>query len=94
MRAELALVILESLGFAETDDSGQVIVIGGRLRPDWVNQPISVSGLQTPAGSVDWSWDGSRILRVRTEDLSVPINLGPAFPPHARIERLATNQPD
>jgi hypothetical protein len=86
--AELTLLILESLGFAETDDSGQVIVIGGGLRADWLNQPISVSGLRTSAGIIDWSWDGSSLLCVRAEDPSVPIKLGPAFPPNTRIERL------
>ncbi|MBW4025633.1 MAG: hypothetical protein HIU92_21400 [Proteobacteria bacterium] len=88
-RAELALLVLESLGFVDPGDNGPTVVIGGGLLPEWLDQPISVTGLRTTAGVVDWSWDGSGIVRVKTADPSVPVRLGAAFPPHVRIERLA-----
>ena len=42
-------------------------------------QPIAVSGLALPGGSIDWQWDG-HTMRVTLRGPSCVIQLGAAFP--------------
>ena len=82
--AEVLLLQLDML--AHVHESGQepALVIGAGVPEDWLKSSLSVRGLSTRAGLVDWTWkDGEA--RVSVEGRRRPVRLGKAFPANAKV---------
>jgi hypothetical protein len=82
--SEVLLAQLEMLAYA--DDSGAELgwVIGGGVPAAWIDEPMSVSGVGTSHGVVDWRWTpampgtpGNMEVTIRGE--RGPVRLGSAF---------------
>jgi len=79
--AEMLLLQLDMLA---AQDGESNIVIGPGIPPEWLQRPLSVTGLLLESGRLDWSWDGKRI-SAKTHNPSVKVEAGPAFPPETTI---------
>ena len=56
--AEMLLLQLDMLAYVDETDAKPAIVIGAGIPPAWLDRPMSVRGLSTQSGQVDWTWDG------------------------------------
>jgi hypothetical protein len=86
--AEMMLFAEEALASVDDAAASPSLVIGAGIKPEWLKQPISVTGVGTLVGPVDWRWDG-RAVTVAVRDPQVGVRLGPAFPAGAPIIRVA-----
>jgi hypothetical protein len=77
--AEMLLLQLDMLAYVDESASEQTLVIGAGVSPEWVSRPMSVRGVSTRLGDVDWKWDGST-MQVTVRGMKCPVRLGPAFP--------------
>lgn len=78
--AEMLLLQLEMLA----EGQGGGIVIGAGVPAEWLTHDLSISGVGTSHGFVDWTWDGSEAVVTLHGDVR-PVRLGPAFPSAARL---------
>lgn len=69
----------DMLAYVDEEAAEPTVVIGAGIIPAWLSQPMAVSGLALPGGSIDWQWDGHR-MRVTLRGPSRLIQLGAAFP--------------
>ena len=69
----------DMLAYVDEAAAEPTVVIGAGVIPSWLSQPMAVSGLALPGGSVDWQWNG-QAMRVTLRGPSRPIRLGAAFP--------------
>jgi len=77
--AEMLLLQLDMLAFVDPSASEPTLVIGAGIPPDWLGRRMSVSGISTRLGGVDWHWQaGTMHVTVRGE--RCPVRFGPAFP--------------
>jgi hypothetical protein len=75
------LAHVEERGDADVPDGTQEatdLVIGAGVPQEWMDRPISVRGIRTRAGRVDWSWDGSS-LHVTLRGDRCRVRAGPGF---------------
>ena len=89
--AEMSLLQLDMLGYYEQKNGTSILHIGAGIPPGWLDAPMSVKGLSTPVGRVDWTWqDGVMTVLVAAQN-SVTVRLGPGFPPESvvRVKRGA-----
>lgn len=84
--AELMLFALDGLAFVDATDNN-TLVVGGGMRRAWLAAPVSVAGVVTAVGPVDWRWDGATVTVV-VNNPDTPVRLGPAFPANTRIVRV------
>ena len=82
--ALLLLLQQDMLAYVDDQTASPVLVIGAGIPKPWVTQPLAVSGVAIPGGSIDWRWDGQR-MRVTFHGRSQRIRLGAAFPKSATI---------
>jgi hypothetical protein len=80
---------VEDLKAAQYADSTQALhgweVVGGGVPEEWLGEPMSVRGLPTSLGGVDWSWrEGKMTVTVRGRRPGV--RLGPAWGEDTRVE--------
>jgi hypothetical protein len=59
-------------------------VIGGGVPEAWLDSALSIRGLPTRAGMVDWSWKGG-VVKVAVEGRKRPVRAGKAFPRETRL---------
>jgi hypothetical protein len=85
--AELMLFAEEGLAYLDDTAGAPTLVIGAGIKPEWLKQPVSVTGVGTRAGPVDWRWDG-HAATVALTDPSLPVKLGPSFPAGTPIVRV------
>ncbi|HOW68564.1 MAG TPA: hypothetical protein P5186_29415 [Candidatus Paceibacterota bacterium] len=78
--AEMLHLLLDMLVYVDESESPAVLVIGEGVPASWLTGPLSVQGLSTRLGLVDWTWD-KQIVRVRVRGNSCPVRLGAEFPP-------------
>ena len=69
----------DMLAYVDEEAAEPTVVIGAGVIPAWLSQPMAVSGLALPGGSIDWQWDG-HTMRVTLHGPSRVIQLGTAFP--------------
>ena len=69
----------DMLAYVDEAAAEPTVVIGAGVIPSWLSQPMVVSGLALPGGSVDWQWNG-HAMRVTLRGPSRLIRLGAAFP--------------
>jgi len=77
--AEMLLLQIDMLAYVDESASEPAIVIGAGIPAEWLSRPMSVRGILTRLGQVDWKWDG-RAMQVTLEGVKSAIRLGPSFP--------------
>ena len=75
--AEVLLLQLDMLGYAE-DATEPTIVIGGGVPRSWLDRPLSARGIHTRLGAIDWTWD-TRTLNVVVRGRPARVRPGDAF---------------
>jgi len=60
-----------------------VLVIGAGIPKEWLDLTMSVKGLSTRLGTVDWEWRRGK-MSVRVRGGHCAVRLGPAFPTDAK----------
>ena len=62
------------------DESGSepLLVIGAGIPKEWLDLAMSVTGLSTRFGKVDWEWRKNK-MTVRLRGWKCAVKLGPAF---------------
>jgi hypothetical protein len=83
--AEVLLLQLNMLARVdERDDGSQEVVVGSGLTAADLASPVSVKGVGTSRGIVDWTWDGRQV-RVTLRRATPAVRLGPGFPPGTNV---------
>ena len=87
--AEMLLLQLDMLAYIDESGAKPTIVIGAGIPPAWLDRPMSVRGLSTQNGQVDWTWDG-RQMNVKVRGSRLDVRLGTQFPSDTplRVEHL------
>jgi hypothetical protein len=77
--AEMLLLQLDMLAMADLSSPAPELVVGAGVPAAWLPRAMSVRGISTRAGRVDWTWDGQK-MRVTIAGPRCAVRLGPAFP--------------
>lgn len=77
--AEMLLLQLDMLACLDESGVEPVLRVGLGLPESWLEQPMSVKGLPTRLGRVDWEWSDQR-MNVRLRGFKGAVELGSAFP--------------
>jgi hypothetical protein len=77
--AEMLLLQLDMLVCLDESGAEPVLRIGLGLPEQWLEEPMTVEGLSTRVGKVDWEWADGR-MTVRARGFRGPVELGPVFP--------------
>jgi len=78
--AEMLLLQLDMLAYLDDSGDEPILVVGGGIPNEWLNQSMSVKGLSTRLGRVDWEWHKGR-MTVWLNGAKCGVKLGPAFSP-------------
>lgn len=73
------------LAYVDETAAVPVVVIGAGITSAWLAQPMAVSNLAIPGGTITWQWDG-HVMRVTQRGPVRNIRLGPAFPAGTKLE--------
>ncbi len=82
--ALLLLLQQDMLAYLDTEVAESPVVIGAGIPSNWLSQPLAVSNLLLPGGSITWTWDGHG-MHVTLKGPIRNIRLGSAFPPGTRV---------
>ena len=83
--AEMLLLQLDMLAYVDEAASEPTIIIGAGIPAEWLGRPMSVRGISTRLGEVDWKWDG-RAMQVTVRGMKCAARLGAGFPPNAPVK--------
>jgi hypothetical protein len=83
--AEMLLLQAAMLAYIDPERDGGTLVVGAGVPAQWLTTPLTVAGLFTRAGRVDWTWNDG-VLRVTVDRPPAHVVPGPAFPEGARLE--------
>ena len=81
----------DMLAYVDEEAAAPTVVIGAGVIPAWRSEPMAVSGLALPGGSIDWQWDG-HTMQVTLRGPSRRIQLGPAFPADSPVTVVHESQ--
>jgi hypothetical protein len=84
--AEMLLLQLDMLAYVDESQPTPVLVVGAGVPAEWTSRPMSVSGMQTILGPVDWSWDGRTLEVVWRGAAPHPVRPGTGFGGTAAVE--------
>lgn len=76
--AEMLLLQLDMLAYLDDSGSQPILVVGGGVPKEWLDHSLSVKGLSTRLGRVDWEWHKGR-MTVWLNGAKCGVKLGPAF---------------
>jgi hypothetical protein len=76
--AEMLLLQLDMLVCLDESGGEPTLVVGAGVPKEWLEKPLSVEGLLTRLGQVDWEWKKSR-LTVKLDGFKCAVKSGPAF---------------
>jgi len=76
--AEILLLQLDMLACLDESGSEPLLVIGAGIPKEWLDLAMSVTGLSTRFGKVDWEWRKNK-MTVRLRGWKCAVKLGPAF---------------
>jgi hypothetical protein len=82
--AEMLLLQLDMLACLDESGTAPVLRIGLGLQEEWLDEPMSVKGIATRLGKVDWEWSGGR-MTVRVRGFKGAVELGPVFQPETEL---------
>lgn len=85
--AEMALLQLDMLAYVDESDSRPVLVVGGGIPQEWLSENMSVRGIQTQLGIVDWAWQNQH-MSVRVHGQPCAIRLGASFPAQSLVPQF------
>lgn len=85
--AQMLLLQLNMLAYVEPSNIEPTLVIGAGIPKTWLNQPISVKGLQVGGNTVNWTWDGQQI-NVEMKGRKMNVQLGSAFPANTAVNLI------
>jgi hypothetical protein len=75
----------DMLAYADETAPAPTLVLGAGVQREWLGRPMTVTGVWTRLGRVDWSWrDGKMTARVVGDKCAV--RPGPAFAPKGAPE--------
>ena len=78
--AEMLLLQVDMLAYVDESKGGAPsLVVGAGIPPDWCSHSMSVRGLPTRLGKIDWVWEGGQ-MAVTVHGLHCAVRLGPSFP--------------
>ena len=77
--AQMLLLQLDMLALADLTAPAPELVVGAGVPAAWLKRSMSVRGVSTRLGRVDWIWDG-REMRVTVAGPKCAVRLGPVFP--------------
>ena len=77
--SEMLLFAIDALAYVDEEGDTATLVIGAGMKPEWLDGPFTVRGLNTALGSVSWQWDGNAVT-IAALGVSGPVRLGTAFP--------------
>jgi hypothetical protein len=83
--AEMLLLQLDMLAYVDESGGAPTLVIGAGIPKEWLDLAMSVKGLSTRLGKVDWEWRKGR-MTVRLRGDKCAVKLGPAFPADVPIK--------
>ncbi len=78
--AEMILLQLDMLAYVDESNLEPVLVIGAGVPRAWLDHPLTVAGVGTRLGVVDWRWQDGH-LGVTVHGHSCPVRLGSGFAP-------------
>ena len=80
------MLLLQLDMLACLDESGDepTLVIGAGIPKEWLDMTLSVKGLSTRLGQVDWEWRNGK-MTVWQRGKKCAVKLGPAFKSDAKI---------
>jgi hypothetical protein len=78
--AELLLMQLDMLAYADETAGEPTIVIGAGVQPSWLEREMRAEGISTPNGRVDWIWNGRQMM-VKIHGGYAHVRLGRGFTP-------------
>jgi hypothetical protein len=84
--AEMLLLQLDMLAYVDESKGGAPsLVVGAGIPPNWCSHSMSLLGLPTRLGKIDWVWkDGQMEVTVRGPRCAV--RLGPSFPSNTPLK--------
>ena len=88
--ALLLLLQQDMLAYLDEQAAEPTVVIGAGITAGWLSQPMAVSNLALPGGSITWQWDG-HAMRVTVRGPERAVRLGTAFPPGTSL--IVTHKP-
>ena len=77
--ALLLLLHQDMLAYPDDQAAEPTVVVGAGITTAWLSQPMAVSNLALPGGSITWQWDG-HAMRVTLRGPARAVRLGAAFP--------------
>jgi hypothetical protein len=77
--AEMLLLQLDMLAYLDESGDEPTLVVGAGIPKEWLELGVSVKGLSTRLGKVDWDWRKGH-MTVRLQGDKCAVKLGPAFP--------------
>ena len=80
----------DMLAYVDEETAEPTVVIGAGVIPVWLSQPMAVSGLALPGGSIDWQWDGHCDARHSARTLSLD-SIGHSLSRRHRAHRRAVS---
>jgi len=80
----LLLLQQDMLAYLDEAAAEPTVVLGAGITQAWLPQPMAVSNLALPGGSITWQWDGQK-MRVTLRGPVRKIQLGSAFPPGTEL---------
>lgn len=79
--AEMILLQLDMLACLDESERQPALIVGAGIPVGWLDQSLSVEGVSTRLGRVDWTWNKKRLtVRLRGPKVKIDVKAGPAFP--------------
>ncbi len=84
--AEILSLQLDMLVYTPENSLDSEIIIGAGVPKEWLSHPFGVKHMSIPGGTINWHWDGSRVVVQTSGRENAVIKLGPSFPPTTPID--------
>jgi hypothetical protein len=84
--SESLLLHLDMLAHVDESGDTDTLVVGAGVPPEWIGKPMSVTGLPTSAGVVDWCCEGNEAVVTVHGDVRPPVRPGPSLAGHIRLQ--------
>jgi hypothetical protein len=83
--AEMLLLQLDMLAYLDESDNEPTLIIGAGVPKEWLDKPLSVEGLSTRLGKVDWEWKKNR-MTVKLDGFKCMVKPGSVFPADTQLK--------
>lgn len=83
--AEMLLLQLDVLAYVDEAAGEPIVVIGAGVPAEWLKLPLTVRGVSSRLGQIDWTWKDGTVGAV-IRGARCKVRLGPAFAPDTRLQ--------